>query len=166
MLGLVWSSGHARGKARKPTGPARTHANVAYGNDERNVLDFWQAEGVGPRPLLIYIHGGGWMKGDKRAMKNAGEYLKEGISVASINYRLVPKHPLPTPVHDAARAVQFLRFKRLDHWDQNHVMGHGFVFLIAARLGVEMPEAELDFYNRGQGGARFRAFVSAGRKMR
>ena len=43
---------------RKPT-----EANVPYGPDERNVLDFWKADGEGPRPLLVYIHGGGWTSG-------------------------------------------------------------------------------------------------------
>lgn len=36
--------------------------------------------------------------------------------------------------------------------DRNHFLGHSYVFLIAARLGVEMPEAQLDFYNRGKSG--------------
>lgn len=36
--------------------------------------------------------------------------------------------------------------------DRNHYLGHSYVFLIAARLGVEMPEAQLDFYNRGKSG--------------
>lgn len=33
--------------------------------------------------------------------------------------------------------------------DRNHYLGHSYVFLIAARLGLDMPEAQLDFYNRG-----------------
>jgi lysophospholipase L1-like esterase len=33
--------------------------------------------------------------------------------------------------------------------DRNHYLGHGYVYLIAARLGADMPEAQLDFYNRG-----------------
>lgn len=45
------------------------------------------------------------------------------------------------------------RDRRPDHWDQNHVLGHSFVFLLAARLGLEMPEAELGFINRGEGGS-------------
>lgn len=89
-----------------------TFANVSYGANERNVLDFWQAEGEGPHPLLVHIHGGGWTGGDK-ALKP--EFLKPfldaKVSVASINYRLTGAHPLPAPVHDAARAVQFLRSK-------------------------------------------------------
>ncbi|MFK7789606.1 MAG: SGNH/GDSL hydrolase family protein [Phycisphaeraceae bacterium] len=36
--------------------------------------------------------------------------------------------------------------------DRNHYLGHSYVYLIAARLGVEMPEAQLDFYNRGKSG--------------
>jgi len=36
--------------------------------------------------------------------------------------------------------------------DRNHYLGHSYVFLLAARLGVDMPEAQLDFYNRGVSG--------------
>jgi len=39
-----------------------------------------------------------------------------------------------------------------DERDRNHYLGHSFVFLLAARLGVDMPEAALDFYNRGISG--------------
>ena len=36
--------------------------------------------------------------------------------------------------------------------DRNHYLGHSYVYLIAARLGVEMPETELEFFNRGHSG--------------
>jgi lysophospholipase L1-like esterase len=36
--------------------------------------------------------------------------------------------------------------------DRNHYLGHSFVFLLAARLGVEMPDAKLQFFNRGNSG--------------
>ncbi len=36
--------------------------------------------------------------------------------------------------------------------DRNHYLGHSYVYLIAARLGVDMPEAELEFFNRGHSG--------------
>lgn len=115
MLGLACSS--------FAKSPAPTHTDVAYDRHEQTVLDFWQAKGEGARPLLIYIHGGGWEKGDKRAMRNADAYLDEGISVAAINYRHTPANPLPAPVHDAARAVQFLRSKA-NEWniDKNKVV--------------------------------------------
>lgn len=89
-----------------------THADVSYGPHERNVLDFWQAEGEGPRPLIVFIHGGGWTQGAKsQAAHRYRPFLDKGISCAAINYRLSSHAPLPAPVHDAARAVQFLRFK-------------------------------------------------------
>jgi len=96
-----------------------TYANVSYGPYARNVLDFWKAEGDGPRPLLVNIHGGGWVGGDK-ALKAAAvrPYLEKGISCASINYRLTATDPLPAPVHDAARAIQFLRSKA-GEWNIN-----------------------------------------------
>ncbi len=77
-----------------------------------NVLDFWQAEGEGPRPLLVYIHGGGWIGGDKKqSPARIAKFLEKGISYAAVNYRLTGEAPLPAPVHDAARAIQFIRTK-------------------------------------------------------
>ena len=105
----------------KPLEP--TQANVAYGPHERNVLDFYKANGDGPRPLLVYIHGGGWVVGDKKQdSKNFQPFLDKGISYAAINYRLTPDNPLPAPVHDAARAIQFIRTKAAD-WniDTKHI---------------------------------------------
>ena len=95
--------------------PAISLANVAYGEHSRQVLDFWQAKGEGPRPLLVYIHGGGWLTGDKgQKMPEFQPFLEQGISCAAINYRLVPQDPLPAPVHDAARAIQFIRSKAVE----------------------------------------------------
>lgn len=98
-----------------PKNPTPTAANLRYGPAERNVLDFWQAKSDKPTPLLFYIHGGGWMAGDKAGIA-VEPYLKEGISVVSINYRLIHQAqdvvpPVKAPLHDAARALQFVRSK-------------------------------------------------------
>jgi acetyl esterase/lipase len=100
-------------------------ANVKYGPYERNVLDLWQAQGAGSRPLLVYIHGGGWNAGDKADVKIAPYrkdllrvMLESGVSVASVNYRYSRMAILPAPVHDAARAIQFLR-SRAQAWNLN-----------------------------------------------
>lgn len=91
---------------------APTHGDVAYGPHDRNVLDFWAAAGAGPRPLLVHIHGGGWVAGDKKvSAATVQKFLDRGISYASINYRRTDTDALPAPVHDAARAIQFLRSK-------------------------------------------------------
>jgi hypothetical protein len=93
-----------------------TFADVAYDVHERTTLDFWQAEGEGPRPLRVFIHGGGWIQGDKSSFKDANTYLAKGVSVAAVNYRLTETDPLPAPVQDAIRAIQFLRYKA-EEWN-------------------------------------------------
>jgi pimeloyl-ACP methyl ester carboxylesterase len=100
-------------QAKQTKAPDPTHANVAYDPYERTKVDFWQAEGKGPRPLMVFIHGGGWSQGskDKTSGKNIETCLANGISVASVGYRLTGEAILPAPVHDAARAIQFLRSK-------------------------------------------------------
>ena len=108
--------------APKPT-RAPTAANVAYGTHERQVLDFYKAESAKPTPLLFFIHGGGWVAGDKARPGSLEECLAAGISVVSINYRyswqaqregVMP--PVKWPLEDAARALQFVR-SRAGEWN-------------------------------------------------
>ncbi len=111
----------------KPAAPAAapvvippTQADVRYGDHERQVLDFYQAKSERPTPLLFFIHGGGWVGGDKSGRTGASvkQYLAAGISVVSINYRYSwqaqlagIKPPVKAPLEDAARALQFVRSK-------------------------------------------------------
>ena len=91
-----------------------THADVKYGAHERQVLDFWRAPGDKPSPVLVHIHGGGFVGGDKRSLSPIllREALASGISVASIHYRFVGKGvTFPAPQQDGARAIQFIRSK-------------------------------------------------------
>ena len=78
--------------ADPPKRLAPTAAEVSYGPHERNVLDFWKAAGDGPRPLLVHIHGGGWIGGNKTLDPAKYQaFLDKGISLASINYRLTDR---------------------------------------------------------------------------
>ena len=96
--------------ADKPKALKPTAANVHYGPDKMQVIDFWKAEGAGPRPVHVYIHGGGWIGGDKkRTAAHVKPFLDKGISYAAVNYRLTGQASLPAPVHDAARAIQFIK---------------------------------------------------------
>jgi acetyl esterase/lipase len=104
----------------KPAAPQRapTLANVAYGTHERQVLDFYRVTSDKPAPLVFYIHGGGWVWGDKKEVPGLEAYLAAGISVVSINYRYTTqaqvagvKPPVKWPLEDNARALQFVRSK-------------------------------------------------------
>lgn len=90
-------------------------AALHYGAHERQVLDLWLPRTTGPDvPLVMFIHGGGFVSGDKSLVLGMHGMLErllaQGFAVASINYRYCgPGVPLPEPMRDAARAVQFLR---------------------------------------------------------
>ena len=96
-----------------------TLSDVSYGPHKKQVMHFWKAESSKPTPLLFFIHGGGWMAGDRTS---AAGYLKAmldaGISVVSVEYRFIPEAtadnvvpPVKGPLSDAARALQFVRSK-------------------------------------------------------
>lgn len=95
-----------------------TYADVDYGPHERNQLDFYKAHSDRPTPLIVYIHGGGFVGGDKKSISPAmvREANKAGISVAALHYRFVDGEEIifPTPQHDSARALQFLRTKAIE----------------------------------------------------
>jgi len=112
--------------------PEPTLVNVAYGPHERNVLDFWKADIKKPAPMLFIIHGGGWLHNDKsrfiagRHRKDIQWFLDRGISIAAINYRYSKEAPLPAPVHDAARALQYLRSRAEElSIDKNRIAASG-----------------------------------------
>ncbi|MDZ4850269.1 MAG: alpha/beta hydrolase fold domain-containing protein [Pirellulaceae bacterium] len=91
-----------------------THTDVAYGPHERNILDFWQASSNHPTPVLIFFHGGSFKGGDKAMLQDRSilkECIEAGISAVSVNYRFSTDAAFPAPMHDGARAVQFVRSK-------------------------------------------------------
>ena len=108
--------------------PAPTHADVRYGDHERHVMDVWLAESDKPTPVAFVIHGGGWQGGSKERLARFADpnaLLDAGISVVAINYRYVRnaveegiKPPVKAPLHDAARALQFVRSKA-GEWNIN-----------------------------------------------
>ena len=117
------------GKSSNQRQMSPTHANIKYGEHGRNVFDLWLAETKEPTPLAIYIHGGGFISGNKEKVSQqvVKQLLDAGISVASINYRYLSiDTPLPTSHHDARRALQFMRSKAKE-WniDKSRVAAFG-----------------------------------------
>jgi acetyl esterase len=90
-----------------------THADVAYGDNERHRVDLYLADSGDPTPLFLHIHGGGFRRGDKSGVgqRLVRELTESGISVASMNYRFSGTDPFPACFKDGVRAIQFLRHK-------------------------------------------------------
>jgi acetyl esterase len=112
------SERRATAQSATPKSIEPTFADVAYGPHQRSVLDFYQATSAAPTPLIVYIHGGGFVGGDKKSVNPAlvQKANAAGISVAALHYRFVDGRNVifPAPQHDCARALQFLRNKSAD----------------------------------------------------
>jgi acetyl esterase/lipase len=113
-------AGSGRAQDKDKARPAPEFADVKYGPHERNVFDLWRPKGDGPFPLVLYIHGGGFMRGDKSSISAGAiqSYLNAGWAVAAVNYRFTNVAPAPAQYLDCARALQTLRH-RAKEWNLN-----------------------------------------------
>jgi acetyl esterase/lipase len=80
------------------------------------VLDLYQPEGRTPRPLIVFVHGGGWVGGNTRhsgALADfpaaVAELAAEGFVVASVEYRLSGEAPFPAALQDVRAALRYLK---------------------------------------------------------
>jgi acetyl esterase/lipase len=123
----------ADGAARASEVTILGRMEFAYGADALQKLDFWPAAAAQPAPLVLFVHGGGWKRGDKRSatgMQKVEHLTHEGFAFASINYRLVPAATVEQQAADVSAAVAWLR-------------GH------AARLGIDASRIVLMGHSAG-----------------
>lgn len=89
----------------------RTGEEVAYGSAPLQNADFWH--GTGNRaPLVLFVHGGGWKRGDKAMMQGSAKlshWQAQGYAVASVNYRLVPDATVEDQAADVAASIAWFR---------------------------------------------------------
>ncbi len=98
--------------------PAGTvlHGNLRYNNDtvQKHLLDIYlPAKTKGKIPLVIFVHGGGWLVNDKYAdigymTKTVASIIDNGFALASIDYRFSTQAVFPAQLQDCNRAVSFL----------------------------------------------------------
>jgi acetyl esterase/lipase len=102
----------------------------------------------GPLPLVILIHGGGWLSGDKKDFAGlAPEFVSRGFAVATINYRLSSQGTWPAQIVDSKAAVRWLRTNASQyHLDPKRfaVGGHSAGAHLAAFLGATNGVKEFD----------------------
>jgi len=110
---------YAQLRAQMPTDGVKRTLDVAYGPDERNRLDVYEPStpAAKPAPVLIFVHGGAFMGGDKKNYENIGYYFaRHGVVAVLPTYRLAPANPWPAGVNDVASAVR---------WTRANVAAHG-----------------------------------------
>jgi acetyl esterase/lipase len=87
--------------------------DVAYGqpNDEAVALDAYLQKSSGPHPAAVFVHGGGYVGGDKYPCPHyiLEAFLGHDYSVISVNYRLSPKNTFPAATDDVKSAIRFVR---------------------------------------------------------
>jgi acetyl esterase/lipase len=77
-------------------------------------LDLHRPEGPGPFPVVVFVHGGGWMVGSRRTFcffpvdETFGRLVAEGWAVASVDYRLSGEAVFPAPLDDVRAALQWV----------------------------------------------------------
>jgi acetyl esterase/lipase len=101
---------------RAPFADVDVTRNSRYGGDERHRLDVFRPKvGGGSRPVLVFVHGGGFIGGDKTMpgapfYDNVGAWaVRHGLVGVNITYRLAPKYPWPAGSEDLAAALGWIR---------------------------------------------------------
>ena len=85
--------------------------NVSYGScDKWHLLDLYRPKDAeGKLPVLLNIHGGAWVYGDKKVYAPYCMYLAtQGFAVVNASYRLAPKHTFPAPLEDVGAMVEWV----------------------------------------------------------
>jgi acetyl esterase/lipase len=102
--------------SREPMPEMKITRDLRYGDAERHRLDVYSPQASGPkRPVLVYVHGGGFVGGDKvnpntPFFENIGRWaVRNGLVGVAMTYRLAPEHRWPSGSDDVSRAMSYLR---------------------------------------------------------
>lgn len=90
-----------------------TLKNIRYGSDERNTLDLYKPikDSDKPRPVMLQIHGGGWVlgHGEKQGLPLRNKLVEAGWIYVAINYRLSPDNKFPAHLVDCKKALVWIK---------------------------------------------------------
>lgn len=151
---------------KEPYAGVRVQRDVRYGAAERNLLDLFAPETAGAaRPILIFVHGGAFVGGDRRRTPDSPFYdnimlwaVKNGFVGVNITYRLAPKYTWPAGVEDIASAVQWVTAHAAETGGDPariYLMGHS-----AGAVHVASYVAHSEFHKVGGGGLAGAILVS------
>jgi acetyl esterase/lipase len=90
----------------------KTQRNIVFLTRDQKVLklDIFQPDNKQPTPVIMMIHGGGFVGGDKRQIERTCRFFSShGFLVFNINYRLAPEHAYPTAILDCEDAFAWVK---------------------------------------------------------
>lgn len=95
--------------------------DIAYGADPRQRLDVYARPGLHGRPVVLFVHGGAFVEGDRDRTEEVYSnvlyyFARHDIVGVNVEYRLAPDHRYPAAAEDVARAVA---------WAAEHIEGFG-----------------------------------------
>ncbi|MES2697720.1 MAG: alpha/beta hydrolase [Verrucomicrobiota bacterium] len=138
----------------------RDLAYVAVGHERQKLDLYLPAEGSGPFPVIVWIHGGAWFAGDRKNCPPLREgFVARGYAVASLGYRLSSHEIFPAQIEDCKAALRWLRAHAKEYrLDAAHIgvwgasAGGHLVSLLGTTDGVREFEvgAHLDQSSRVQ----------------
>ena len=122
-----------------PPTNVETVENLSYGScDKWHLLDLYRPKDKeGKLPVLLNIHGGAWVYGDKKVYAPYCMYLaSQGFAVVNASYRLAPKHTFPAPLEDVGAMVE---------WAVDYAEEYGLdlsnLFLVGDSAGAHLATA-------------------------
>lgn len=140
--------------------------DVAYGPDARHRADIFQPNRPSTGPVVVFVHGGGYIAGDRRLREGSPFYdnvalwaARKGFVGVTISYRLAPAATWPAAIQDVARAVCWVNA----NFPHQHA-GSGKVFLLGHSAGathVAGYAAHPGFWHGGSPGIAGAVLLSA-----
>jgi acetyl esterase/lipase len=116
----------------------KVHRDLPYAEPKnpRQTLDVYAPAGGSNHPVVVWIHGGGWQRGDKtEVQKKPQAFVEKGFVFVSINYRFVPQVTIKQMAGDMAKAIRWVHDHARDYGGDPStmfVMGHSAGAQLAA----------------------------------
>jgi acetyl esterase/lipase len=109
-------------------------------------LDLYSPKGATTLPVVVYVHGGFWQKGDKGRVGELPQVFgKAGCVLASVNYRLSPAAKHPAHIEDIARAIVWLQQNAASYGgdpERMFLMGHSAGAHLVSLAGTDLARLE------------------------
>ncbi|MBQ3559181.1 MAG: alpha/beta hydrolase [Agathobacter sp.] len=133
MMSFMMRMGCKRSDAKRDAGLVYPEnvirsENISYGPHKMNVLDVYRPAGAAPKlPVIVSVHGGGWVYGDKELYSHYCLSLAQrGFVVVNFSYRLSPENKFPCHLEDTVKVFDWVKKNATRYgMDREHIFAVG-----------------------------------------